>query len=124
MDQVFIKDLLVRGIIGVGDAERKQPQDIVINIILFTDIHTGAEADNIDDCVNYRTVAKKVIAFAEKANRYTVEALANDIARLCLEEPNVVSVRVRVEKPGAVRFARSVGVEIERNHKYHESTHT
>jgi FolB domain-containing protein len=116
MDQVFIKDLLVRGIIGVGETERRQPQDIVINIVIFTDILTAGRTDNVDDSVNYRTVAKKVIAYSEKANRYTVEALATDIAGLCLEEPHVESVRVRVEKPGAVRFARSVGVEIERNH--------
>ena len=63
----------------------------------------------------YRTAAKRVFAYTEKAARYTVEALASDIARLCLEDPKVVKVRVRVEKPGAVRFSRSVGVEIERS---------
>lgn len=114
MDQVLIKDLLVRGVIGISDHERAQPQDILINIVLFADVRKGGETDKIDDCVNYRTVSKKVFAYAEKAARYTVEALASDIARLCLEESGVQGVRVRVEKPGAVRFARSVGVEIER----------
>jgi dihydroneopterin aldolase len=60
-------------------------------------------------------VAKKVLAHAESAQRFTVEALAADLARLCLEEPGVEKVRVRVEKPGAVRFTGSVGVEIERS---------
>jgi FolB domain-containing protein len=114
MDQIFIKDLLVRGIIGVSDRERAQPQDIVINIILFTDITAGGQSDLIDDCVNYRTVAKTVFAFVEKAERHTVEALATDIIQLCLAEHGVKGARVRVEKPGAVRFSRSVGVEIER----------
>jgi FolB domain-containing protein len=114
MDQILIKDLLVRGIIGINDDERRQPQDILINLALYTDAARAGETDSIEDCVNYRTIAKRVFAHAEKAQRLTVEALAADVARLCLEEPHVLGVRVRVEKPGAVRFARSVGVEIER----------
>ena len=115
MDKVIIKDLLVRGIIGVNDWERNRPQDILINIILFTDTTRAAETDSINDCVNYSTVSKKVQAHAESAQRLTVEALANDLARICLEEAGVKKVTVRVEKPGAVRFAKSVGVEIERS---------
>ncbi len=114
MDQVIIKDLSARGIIGINDWEREKPQEILINITLFADLHKAGESDNIDDCVNYRTVAKKVQAHAESAARLTVEALAADIARICLQEPGVEKVKVRVEKPGAVRFAGSVGVEIER----------
>jgi FolB domain-containing protein len=114
MDQVFIRDLAARGIIGVNDWEREKPQEILINIVLFTDLHKAGNSDNIQDSVNYRTVAKKVLAHSETAQRQTVEALAADIARLCLEEPGVQKVRILVEKPGAVRFSRSVGVEIER----------
>jgi FolB domain-containing protein len=114
MDQTLIKDLLVRGIIGINEEERHNPQDILINIAIFTDTRQAGKTDNISDCVNYRTVTKKVIAHAEKAQRLTVEALANDIAQICLQEKNTLGVKVRVEKPGAVRFARSVGVEIER----------
>ena len=115
MDKVFIKNLLVRGIIGVNDWERKRLQDILINITLFTDTRRAAETDDINDCVNYSTVSKKVQAHAESAERLTVEALANDLAKICLEEKDVQKVVVRVEKPGAVRFAESVGVEIERS---------
>ena len=115
MDKVIIKDLLARGIIGVNDWERKRPQDILINITIFTDTRRAAETDNISDCVNYSTISKKVIAHAESSQRLTVEALANDLAKLCLEEDSAQKVIVRVEKPGAVRFARSVGVEIERS---------
>jgi FolB domain-containing protein len=114
MDQVFISDLVVRGIIGINDWEREKPQEIIININLFGDLQRAGETDDIADTINYRTVAKKVQAHAESAARLTVEALAADIARLCLEEPGVQKVRVRVEKPRAVRFSRSVGVEIER----------
>ena len=115
MDQVFITDLVARGIIGVNDWEREQPQDILINIVLFTDLHQAGQSDDVQDSVDYRLVAKKVLAHAETAQRLTVEALAADLAQLCLEVARVEKVRVRVEKPGAVRFSRSVGVEIERS---------
>jgi FolB domain-containing protein len=114
MDKVIIKNLLARGVIGIRDWERKRAQDILINIVLYTDTRPAAETDDINYCADYSTISKKVQAHAESAARLTVEALANDLARLCLEENNVQKVTVRVEKPGAVRFAESVGVEIER----------
>lgn len=117
MDKVIIKDLLVRGIIGVNDWERETAQDILVNIEISADLHKAGESDRLEDSVNYRTISKKVIAHIEKAKRFTVEALAADIAALCLEEKGAEKVRVRVEKPGAVRFAKSVGVEIERSRK-------
>ena len=115
MDKVMIKNLLARGIIGIRDWERKQPQDILINITLFTDTHRAAESDDITDCADYSVISRKVQAHAESAGRFTVEALANDLAALCLREKNVLKVIVCVEKPGAARFAESVGVEIERS---------
>jgi FolB domain-containing protein len=115
MDQVFIRDLLVRGIIGINDWEREKPQDILINVTITADLSKAGESDNISDSINYRTIAKKAQTQAETAQRLTVEALAADIAKLCLEVPGVLKARVRVEKPNAVRFARSVGVEIERS---------
>ena len=114
MDKVFIKDLLARGIIGINDWEREKIQDILINITIFTDTGTAAISDDLADCVDYRSLAKKVQTHAETAKRFTVEALANDLAKICLEQKGVVKVVVRVEKPGAVRFSKSVGVEIER----------
>jgi FolB domain-containing protein len=115
MDKIMIKNLLARGIIGVHDWERNRPQNILINITMFADTGRAAQTDSLDDCINYSTMSKKVLAHAEAVNRLTVEALANDLARICLEEKGVQKVIIRVEKPGAVRFAESVGVEIERN---------
>jgi FolB domain-containing protein len=115
MDQIIIKDLLVRGIIGINDWEREKAQDILINIVLTADLRHAGTSDNISYSVNYRTISKKAQACAETAQRLTVEALAEDIANICLQEPGVIKVRVRVEKPHAVRFARSVGVEVERS---------
>ncbi len=117
MDKIFIVDLLIRGVIGISEREREQPQDILVNIEIQADITKAGKTDNVEDSVNYRTIAKKVLAHTETIKRYTVEALAEDIARLCLEDQKVLSVKVRVEKPGAVRFSRSVGVEIIRSNQ-------
>ena len=114
MDKVIIKNLLARGVIGVNDWERKRPQNILINLILYTDTRHAGETDDIIDCVDYTKISKKLLAHAESVNRFTVEALANDLANLCLQEIGVARVIVSVEKPGAVRFAESVGVEVER----------
>ncbi len=113
-DKVVIGDLLVRGIVGVNDWERKDKQDVLINLVLFTDLRRAGSADNLEHAVNYRSVAKQVIAHVESSSRFTLEALATDISRLCLATAGVHRVRVRLEKPGAVRYARTVGVEIER----------
>ncbi len=114
MDRIIINNLVARGIIGINDWEREKPQEIRINIVIFTDTSGAAQTDNVEASVNYRTLAKKALAHAEAAARFTVEALAEDIAALCLAESGVQGVQVRVEKPGAVRFAESVGVEIQR----------
>jgi FolB domain-containing protein len=115
MDKVIIKDLLARGIIGINDWERENPQDILINIEVFTDTRRAGATDDIADGVNYRTLSKMIQQHAETARRFTVEALANDIVQICLKEKGVEKAIVRVEKPGAVRFAASVGVEVERS---------
>jgi FolB domain-containing protein len=115
MDKVLITDLVARGIIGIYDWEREALQEIRITVELAADLSRAGASDDIADCVNYDTLAKKLVAHAETARRFTIEALATDLAKLCLAEPGVQSVRLRVEKPGAVPAARSVGVEIERS---------
>ncbi len=114
MDKVIIKNLLLRGIIGVNDWERESPQDILINIEISTDIRLAAKNDDVESSVNYRSISKKVIAHVENKQPLTVEKLAQDIADICLSNEKTIKAKVRVEKPGAVRFAESVGVEIER----------
>lgn len=114
MDKIIIRDLLTRGPIGISDKERSQPQDILINAVLYTDTCKASVTDSIEDCVNYSTIVKNIITVAEKNTRKTVEAFADDIASLCLEHTMVKKVVVRVEKTSAVRFTKAVGVEIER----------
>ncbi len=112
-DRLLVKDLLLRGIVGLNDWEREKRQDILINLCLFTDIRRAGLSDEADDILNYRTVTKAVIDHVEASRYFLVEKLASEIARLCLDL-GADRVRVRVEKPGALRFASSVGVEIER----------
>jgi len=112
-DKIIIKDLLLRGIIGLNDWEREKTQDILINLTLFTDMRAAGQSDNAEDILNYRTITKAIMAYVESSSHYLVEALATAIARICIEH-GAERVIVRVEKPGALRFAESVGVEIER----------
>jgi dihydroneopterin aldolase/D-erythro-7,8-dihydroneopterin triphosphate epimerase len=113
-DQIEIKDLLLRTIIGINEEERRKRQDVLINITLFADTRPAGQSDDIRDAVNYRTITKQVIHLVEDSQFYLVEKMAAEIARICLKDPQVEKVKVSVEKPGALRFARSVGVTVER----------
>ncbi len=114
MDMILIEDLLLRGIIGLNDWEREKPQDILINITLYTDLRAAGASDSPDDILNYRSVTKDVIRYVEGSSHLLVEGLATAIARICVIDHGAERAVVRVEKPGALRFARSVGVEIDR----------
>lgn len=113
-DKIIVRDLLLRGIIGLNDWEREKKQDILINLTLLTDVRPAGTSDRAGDILNYRTITKAIIAYVEEAQHYTVEALATAIARICVVDHDAARVIVCVEKPGALRFAQSVGVEIER----------
>jgi len=115
MDKILIKDLLMRGIIGINPDERVKKQDVLVNIILYADTRQAAETDDIAYAVNYKTISKQVIERVEEGSDFLVEKLVTDLARMILTDyPTVQKVQVRVEKPGALRFAQSVGIEIER----------
>jgi FolB domain-containing protein len=114
MDKVYIQNLHATVILGIHDWERVTLRVIIINATMFTDTHSAAQSDDIADCVNYSDMSKKLRAHAESAARMTIEALANDLAEICLQEPRVVKVILRVDKPGAVAEADSVAVEVER----------
>lgn len=113
-DRIQVKDLLLRTIIGINEEERRNRQDVLINITLHADTRPGGISDDIEDAVNYRTITKRVIQRVEESSFHLVERMAAEIAAICLADPRVEAVDVRVEKPGALRFARSVGVEIHR----------
>ena len=114
MDKIIISNLRAHGIIGVYEHERITPQSMLINITLYTDTRNAAQSDDLADCINYDELSKMVRQHAETAQRLTVEALAEDIAKLCLKEAGAKEVRIRVEKPDALDYVDQVGVEIKR----------
>ena len=114
MDRILITDLSTRCIIGIDKEERREKQDIVINLTLFANLHRAGKSDRFEDTVDYRALKKHVYTMVENSEFFLVEALTEAIAAICLEYPGVLKVVVRVDKPSALRFAKSVGVEIER----------
>lgn len=118
-DRILIKNLRVQGIVGIKPEERVKKQEILINAELFVDIEPAASSDDIHEAVNYRTVAKRIIAHVESSSDLLVERLAVDLSRMILGEFAVQRVVLRLEKPGALRFADSVGVEVDRSQAAH-----
>ena len=115
LDRIFIKDLLVRGIVGINPDERTKRPDILVNATLWADTRAAGASDDIADAVNYRTAAKAMIAHIEAGAPQLVERLARELLRICLEsDERIQAVELSLEKPGAVRFSRSVGLTIYR----------
>ena len=112
LDKLHIRDLMLRCIIGLNDWERQKKQDVLINIVLYADLSTACQSDRIEDTVDYKAIKQKVVDMVESSSYMLVERLAQHIADICLENPGVQHVKVMIDKTGALRFARSVGVEI------------
>jgi dihydroneopterin aldolase len=114
MDKIFIHALKTEAIIGIFDWERQVKQTVVVDLEFGADIRKAALTDSIDDTLNYKRVAKQVLAFIEASQFHLVETLSEHIAMLILEHYEVAWVRVALSKPGAVRGSRDVGIIIER----------
>ncbi len=117
MDRILISDLAARCIVGVNDEERREKQDVLINLTLYADLSKACKSDLFEDTVDYRGMKKRIVKMVEESQYYLVEALAQAVAEICLSDSKVMEVKVRVEKPSALRFARTVGVEIVRSRK-------
>jgi FolB domain-containing protein len=117
MDTINIKDLALRTIIGIYPEERREKQDILINITLETDLKKAGETDDIANTVDYKDLKKKIIRFAEESHCNLIESLAENIAAICLLYSGVKRALVTVDKPNALRFARSVSVTVDRQQK-------
>ena len=115
MDRILIKDLVVRGIIGINPDERVNRQDILVNVVLWADTTRAAASDDIEDAVNYKTITKRIIAHLEEGEPMLVERAVQEVADICLADERIEKVEVTLEKPGALRFARSVGISIIRS---------
>ena len=114
LDVIKIRDLHLRCIVGVFDTERDRRQDVLINIELHADLRSACHTDRLEDTVDYKAIKKRIVDMVETSSCFLIEALAERIAAICLEDARVERVAVTVDKPGALRFARSVAVEIVR----------
>jgi FolB domain-containing protein len=112
--RILITDLTTRCVLGISAEERREQQEIVINVALVADLSVAAASDRFEDTLDYRALKKGVLSLVEQSEYYLLEALTERIADLCLEDPRVHRVTVKVEKPSALRFARSVAVEVEK----------
>jgi len=113
-DIVFIEDLRIQTVIGVFDWEREISQTVSLSLEMAFDIRKAAASDRIGDTLDYKAVAKRLIAFVESSEYQLVEALAEECARIVLDEFPVGWLRLKLSKPGAVRGSSDVGVVIER----------
>jgi len=114
LDRIYIRDLACRCIVGVNEEERTKKQDVNINVVLHADLRRAGASDRLDDTVDYKSIKQDILELAEDSSYFLVERLAERIAERCLAAPLVQRVQVTVDKPGALRFARSVAVEITR----------
>ncbi len=114
MDTIFLTDLRVETLIGIFEWERQIRQTVSIDLEMATDIRKAAASDSIEDTLDYKAVAKRIIAFVENSEFYLVETLAERVAGIVTGEFGVPWVRLTVSKPGAIRGARDVGIRIER----------
>jgi len=115
MDCIIIEDIQARCIIGIDPPERREKQDVLVNLRVWADLSAAGQSDDFSQAVDYRSIEKRVLALVEASSYQLIEALAEAISRQCLADPKVQRVMVRVDKPSALRFARTVGVEITRS---------
>jgi dihydroneopterin aldolase len=114
-DRIFLRGLTAECIIGFIDWERRVKQTVVVDLELPVDCHRAALSDDVSDTVDYKKVAKRVLAYVEASQFKLVETLAHRLALLLLEEFGLDWVRLSLNKPGAIRSSRDVGVLIERS---------
>ena len=114
LDRIYIQDLKLSCIIGINEDERLNQQDININIIIYADLAKACKSDNIEDTVDYKKLKKSIVSMIKDSSYYLIERLADHVAEICLENPLVQKVTVRIDKPFALTHARTVSVEITR----------
>lgn len=114
MDKIFLNALTVECIVGIWDWERKVKQRVVIDLEMATDIRVAAASDRIEDTVDYKNVSKRLLSFVAESQFHLVETLTERIAEIIIREFGVAWVKVRLNKQGALRGSRDVGILIER----------
>lgn len=115
MDRITIKDLSLRCIIGLYPEERDKKQDVIINVVMDTDLSAAGKSDDLNDTVDYKTIKLSILDFVEKSSFKLIESLAEGVAAICLKDDKVQCATVTIDKPGALRFCKSVAVEVTRS---------
>jgi 7,8-dihydroneopterin aldolase/epimerase/oxygenase len=113
-DKIFLTALRTECIVGIWDWERKVKQTVVVDLEMACDIRKAALSDHIDDTVDYKKVSKRLLGFISESQYQLVETLTENIAKIVITEFDVPWVRVRLNKQGAIRNSRDVGILIER----------
>ncbi len=125
LDRIHITNLEVQGILGIKPEEQEHPQTIRVNATFWVDTRAAAESDDIADAANYRTLTKAMIAHIDQGNPFLVERLVQELVDLCFStEPRIHEIEMTVEKPGALRYAESVGITIRRSRVDHHDGET
>jgi D-erythro-7,8-dihydroneopterin triphosphate epimerase len=114
MDKIFIRDLALRCIIGIYPEERREKQDVVINVEMHADLRKAGRSDDLNDTVDYKSIKKAILKLVEKSGFQLIESLAENIADIALADDKVQTVIVTIDKPGALRFAKASAVQITR----------
>jgi dihydroneopterin aldolase len=114
MDIIFLEDLRIETIIGIFDWERETKQTVILDLEMAADIKKAAATDSIDDTLDYKAVAKRIIQYVEESEFQLVETLAERVTEIILTEFTVPWVRLKLNKIGAIRGASGVGIVIER----------
>lgn len=117
LDKIYIRDLLLRCIIGINEEERSKKQDVIFNITIYTNLKKPCHSDRIEDSIDYKVIKKEIIELVENSSYLLIEKLAEKISEICLNHDKIVMVDVVLDKPGALRFCKSVAVEITREKK-------
>ncbi len=108
LSTVRIKDLKLRTYIGIFDWEQKEKQDVIINLTIDFDASRAAQSDQIEDTVDYKKICKGIIGLVEEGRFMLIEKMANDILRQVMQDQRIQKTHIEIDKPGALRFARSV----------------
>lgn len=118
-EEIHIRDLSARCIIGFNEEERVHPQDVLIQLIIYADLTTACRTDRVEDTVDYKRIKKAVLALVESSSCYLLEHLTEQVAQCCLTDPRICKVVAEVSKPGALRYARDVAIRVTRSNPAH-----
>ena len=113
-DRIYLRGLKCQCIIGFIDWERQVPQTVVLDLEFPGNCTRAAASDSVADTIDYKQVAKRVLAFIEQSKFRLIETLAHRLALLLLKEFSLEWIKIDLSKPGAIRHTRDVGVSVMR----------